>query len=267
MKKILLTVIAFTSFISCKDSDKKESDKLMAPEVKQQQKEVIKEKDSVQVMPVSHGSFAIVLNNKTLYVDPVGGVELYTELPKPNLVLITDIHGDHLDVKTLEGLVNDSLTIIAPKAVNDKLPPKLQNKTQIINNGDLDSYFDIQVEAIPMYNLREEAKKFHEKGRGNGYVLSHKGNRVYVSGDTEDIPEMRKLKDIDIAFICMNLPYTMTVESAADAVLDFKPKKVYPYHYRGTEGLSDIEKFKKIVNDSNSKIEIQFLNWYPESKR
>ena len=114
-----------------------------------------------------------------------------------------------------------------------------------------------------MYNLRDEALKFHTKDRGNGYVLTLGDERVYISGDTEDIPEMRKLKDIDIAFVCMNLPYTMTVESAASAVLDFKPKQVYPYHYRGTKGLSDVGKFKDIVNDADPEIEVIQLDWYP----
>ena len=121
----------------------------------------------------------------------------------------------------------------------------------------------ITIEAIPMYNLREEALKFHPKDRGNGYVLTLGDERIYISGDTEDIPEMRKLKDIDIAFVCMNLPYTMTVDNAASAVLDFKPKYVYPYHYRGTEGLSDVSKFKDIVNDGNPDIEVVQLDWYP----
>ena len=86
--------------------------------------------------------------------------------------------------------------------------------------------------------------------------------RIYISGDTEDIPEMRQLENIDIAFVCMNLPYTMTIKSAADAVLEFKPKKVYPYHYRGTEGLSDVEKFKSIVNEENKAIEVIQVDWY-----
>jgi L-ascorbate metabolism protein UlaG (beta-lactamase superfamily) len=113
-----------------------------------------------------------------------------------------------------------------------------------------------------MYNLREEALKFHTKGRGNGYILTINEERIYISGDTEDIPEMRALEDIDKAFVCMNLPYTMTVESAASAVLDFKPTVVYPYHYRGTDGLSDIEKFKTMVTNDNKDIEVVFLKWY-----
>ena len=113
-----------------------------------------------------------------------------------------------------------------------------------------------------MYNLREEALKFHTKGRGNGYVFSIDNQRIYFSGDTEDIPEMRALKNIDKAFVCMNLPYTMTVESAADAVLEFKPKEVYPYHYRGTVGLSDVAKFKSLVNKGNAEIKVVQLDWY-----
>lgn len=131
-----------------------------------------------------------------------------------------------------------------------------------MNNGDTQDLGPFSIEAIPMYNLREEALKFHEKGRGNGYVLNWNNQRIYISGDTEDIPEMRNLKDIDIAFVCMNLPYTMTVESAASAVLDFKPKKVYPYHYRGKDGMSDVDEFKSIVNKANPNIETVQLIWY-----
>ncbi len=113
-----------------------------------------------------------------------------------------------------------------------------------------------------MYNLRAEALKFHTEGRGNGYVLTANKERIYISGDTEDIPEMRNLKNIDKALVCMNLPYTMPIESAASAVLDFKPKQVYPYHYRGTEGLSDVSKFKSLVNEGDASIEVLLLDWY-----
>ncbi len=114
-----------------------------------------------------------------------------------------------------------------------------------------------------MYNLREEALKFHEKGRGNGYILEQKDERVYISGDTEDIPEMRQLQHIDRAFVCMNLPYTMPVEKAAEAVLDFKPTLVYPYHYRGSEGPSDVDKFRQLVHKGNPEIGVIQLDWYP----
>jgi L-ascorbate metabolism protein UlaG (beta-lactamase superfamily) len=114
-----------------------------------------------------------------------------------------------------------------------------------------------------MYNLPESQDSRHTKGRGNGYLITLAGKRLYVSGDTEDIPEMRQLKKIDAAFVCMNLPYTMDVKQAADAVLAFKPGIVYPYHYRGQGGLSDINEFKQIVNNKNSKIDVRLLDWYP----
>ena len=133
-----------------------------------------------------------------------------------------------------------------------------------MNNGDSLTMAGIEIRAIPMYNLREEAKDLHVKGRGNGYIIERDGTRIYIAGDTEDIPEMRDLKNIDIAFIPMNLPYTMPVEAAADAVLEFKPKKVYPYHYKGKEGLSDVGKFKNIVETNSVNIEVVQLDWYPD---
>ena len=142
-----------------------------------------------------------------------------------DFVLITDIHGDYLNKKTLEGLDLSNTTLIAPKVVVDKLPKDIAKTLIILNNGDDFKVDTIKIEAIPMYDIREEALKFHTKGRGNGYVLNIDDERIYISGDTEDIPEMRQLKDIDVAFISMNLPYTMTEKSAASAVLDFKPKK------------------------------------------
>ena len=153
-----------------------------------------------------------------------------------------------------------------PQAVADKMPDNFTPQIDVLNNGDAKERYDIKVEAIPMYNLREEAKDFHTKGRGNGYVLNMGDDRIYFSGDTEDIPEMRGLDDIDIAFVCMNLPYTMPVKSAASAVVDFKPKKVYPYHYRGTDGLSDVGMFKTWIMKSGAakEIEVVQLDWYPE---
>ena len=120
------------------------------------------------------------------------------------------------------------------------------------------------VEGVAMYNLPESSDSRHTKGRGNGYVLTLGGQRVYISGDTEDIPEMRALKDIDVAFICMNLPYTMDIDQAAGAVLEFLPLFVYPYHYRGGGGkFSDIDKFEQIVTDA-SDVQVIRHNWYPE---
>src|SRR5699024_3116838 len=117
------------------------------------------------------------------------------------------------------------------------------------------------IHAIPMYNLPQSPDAYHPKGRGNGYVLTIGGKRIYIAGDTEDTPEMRSLKNIDVAFIPMNLPYTMSVEQAAEGVLAFKPKIVYPYHYKG----SNIKKFKRLVNEKDADIEVRLRDWYPDS--
>ena len=116
-----------------------------------------------------------------------------------------------------------------------------------------------------MYNLPDDKDARHSKGRGNGYVLTLGGKRIYISGDTEDIPEMRALKSIDVAFVCMNLPYTMDINQAAGAVLEFKPKVVYPYHYRGQGGLAEVEGFKKLVNAGSKSIDVRLRNWYSGS--
>jgi L-ascorbate metabolism protein UlaG (beta-lactamase superfamily) len=225
---------------------------------------IIIAQDQIEIHPVNHGSFVMIYQGKAFYVDPVGDVELYKSYPDPTIILITDIHGDHLNLETLQSFNLEFTGIVAPQAVYDKLPKELQKKTQVLNNGDSNSYrmFGMTIEAIPMYNLREEALNFHPKGRGNGYIITLNGERIYISGDTEDIPEMRALNNIDKAFICMNLPYTMTIESAASAVLDFKPKVVIPYHYRGKNGLSDVDQFKSIVETQNNNIKVEILKWY-----
>ena len=222
-------------------------------------------KDTVKITPISHATAVISFENEIIYLDPTGGATVFSKFEKPTYVLITDVHGDHLNMKTLNELDLTSTTIIAPKAVADQLQNTSAKEIIIINNGEHKKFANFSVEAIPMYNLREEALKFHTKGRGNGYVVTINKERIYFSGDTEDIPEMRNLKNIDKAFVCMNLPYTMTIENAADAVLAFKPKEVYPYHYRGTEGLSDVEKFKEIVTKKNKTINVIQLDWYPKN--
>jgi L-ascorbate metabolism protein UlaG (beta-lactamase superfamily) len=215
------------------------------------------------INPISHATMVLSYGEDDIYVDPTGGAEAFTGLSQPNIVLITDIHGDHMDLETLKALDLSNATVIAPKAVVDKFSEDLKIGTTVtLNNGDSFTINGHTIEAIPMYNLREEALKFHSKGRGNGYVITIDGERIYISGDTEDIPEMRALENIDKAFICMNLPYTMTVASAVSAVLEFKPKQVYPYHYRGTEGFSDVQNFKTLVNQGDESIEVVQLKWY-----
>ncbi|OON66946.1 MBL fold metallo-hydrolase [Hymenobacter sp. CRA2] len=214
------------------------------------------------VQPITHGSVVFTWNGKTIYVDPYGGAEGYAGLAAPDVVLITDIHGDHLDPKTLAGLSLSKALLVVPPAVAEKLPAEYKAQRRVLRNGQRLDTLGMTVAAVPMYNLPEAPDAMHTKGRGNGYVLTLGGKNVYLSGDTEDIPEMRALKNIDVAFVCMNLPYTMDVQQAAQGVLAFKPAIVYPYHYRGQNGLSDVESFKKTVNAANKKIDVRLRNWY-----
>lgn len=209
------------------------------------------------VRPINHATFALEWQGKTIYVDPVGGAKRFEGLPRPDLILVTDIHGDHLEPATLTAVAADKTALIAPKAVVEKLAAGLRAKASVLANGENKTVLGIKIEAVPAYNTTPERRQFHAKGRGNGYVLNLGDKRIYISGDTEDIPELRALKDIDAAFICMNLPYTMTVEQAADAVREFKPKIAYPYHSRG----SDLEKFKQLVGTGRG-IDVRILKWY-----
>ena len=220
----------------------------------------------VEVIPIEHASTLLIHGNTTIYIDPVGEAEWYANYPTPDLVLITDIHWDHFNPKTLVALIQEGTSIIAPQAVADKMTPALLAKTSILTNGAVMNSNGMSIEAIPMNNLREEALDFHTKGRGNGYVITIDQKRIYFSGDTEDIEEMRSLKNIDMAFVCMNLPYTMTEASAADAVIAFSPKKVYPYHYRGKPNVSDVARFKNLIEKSTTKIEVIQLDWYPSDQ-
>ena len=263
--KIIICLISI-AFLNCKsDKNGGKTDSENKTEIATETVQAIK--SEIKITPISHATFILQCDSTVIYVDPVGGTSAFMGQPKPDLILVTDIHGDHMNAETLEGIATEKTQIVLPKIAKEQLSEKVKPQAIVISNGQSLSLNInkslIKIEAIPMYNLRPEALEFHSKGRGNGYVLNLGGQRVYISGDTEDIPEMRSLKDIDIAFVCMNLPYTMTVESAASAVLEFKPKKVYPYHYRGTGGLSDVDKFKDLVNEGDNTIEVVQLDWYP----
>lgn len=207
------------------------------------------------IHPVNHASFVMSWKGMTIYVDPVGGIAPYQDLPKPDLILVTDIHGDHLNAATLSALVNPTTPIVAPAAVRAQVPANLQQRIHLLANGETAREGDIGVEAVAMYNTTPERLQNHTKGRGNGYVLTFGATRVYIAGDTEPTPEMLALKNIDVAFLPMNLPYTMTPQQAAEAVHQFKPKIVYPYHYRG----QDTAAFARLVGKD---AEVRLRNWY-----
>ena len=215
------------------------------------------------IQPITHATLVLGYNKKTIYVDPTGGGASFAGLAAPDLILITDIHADHMDPKTIDAINRAGATLVVPQAVADKLPATTnKQKLVILKNGDKTEQAGISIRALPMYNLPEAPDAYHTKGRGNGYVLTIGGKNVYISGDTEDVPEMRALQNIDIAFVCMNLPYTMDVNQAAQGVLAFKPKVIYPYHYRG----QDVNTFKSLVNAGNKNIDVRLRNWYPAAQ-
>jgi L-ascorbate metabolism protein UlaG (beta-lactamase superfamily) len=207
----------------------------------------------LKITPIRHASLMIEAGGKVIQVDPWSQGN-YDGLPKADLILITDIHGDHLDPKAIAAVKKPETMIIAPAAV-----AKTVTEAQVMANGDNKAWSNFMIEAVPMYNIRRgpsEGKLFHDKGRGNGYVLTYGGMRIYIAGDTEGTPEMRAMKNIDVAFVPMNLPYTMTPEEAADAVKAFHPKVVYPYHYRE----SNTKAFASALQGSG--IDVRLRNWY-----
>lgn len=219
--------------------------------------------DSLSVTPISHASFVLSLSGQIIYNDPVGGKELYAQSPEPGIILVSDIHGDHFDADTIVQLMTERTVLMVPQAVKDMLPANLPGTTFVLSNDQTTVQKGITIAAIPMYNLPEATDARHTKGRGNGYVLESDGKRVYIAGDTDGISEMTSLQNIDVAFIPMNPPYTMTVEEAADAVVKFKPTTVHPYHYRTPEGLSDVASFKSLVEGMDPSIKVELLNFYP----
>ncbi|QUJ76680.1 MBL fold metallo-hydrolase [Sulfitobacter albidus] len=215
---------------------------------------------ALSIAPVSHASFVAQTPAGVIYVDPVGGSDKYGGFPPPDMVLITHEHGDHYDQPTLDGIVVEQTQIVANPAVFAMLPEAMQAKATEMANGDSGGFGDVSIEAIPAYNTTEERLNFHPEGRDNGYVLSFEGFRMYISGDTEDTPEMRALQNIDLAFVCMNLPFTMDARAAASAVAEFKPTYVYPYHFRGRDGgTQDPESFARMVGTDT---EVKIAEWY-----
>lgn len=208
----------------------------------------------IMVHPVSHASFVMEVPGMVIYVDPVGEPALYADKPDADLILITHHHGDHFDMATLRGIAKPATVFVVNQVVYDGLE-EFQTRAEVMNNGDVTLAGEFDLFAIPAYNLTEDRLQYHPEGRDNGYILDIFGTRVYIAGDTEDTLEMRALQDIDIAFLPMNLPYTMDIEAAADAVSAFQPTYVFPYHY----GDSDIDAFTAIVGDG---AEVLRGGWY-----
>ncbi len=215
---------------------------------------------TITVHPVAHASFVMETPAGTIYADPVGEASAYADFPAPDLILVTHEHGDHYNAETLAALMGEGTVLVVNPAVHAMLSDDMKARATSIGNGESTEALGVTIDAIPAYNITEGRLDFHPEGRDNGYVLTVDGFRVYISGDTEDTAEMRALENIDLAFLCMNLPFTMTAEAAASAVAEFQPKAVYPYHYRGRDnGTQDPAEFAAMVGDA---AEVKMGDWY-----
>ena len=207
----------------------------------------------VEITPIYHACAMIRAGGDTIYIDPAHPGDI-SGLHPASLILITDIHPDHMDTTDIAALSDSNTAIVAPAAVQATV-----TTAKTLANGETMQWHNWKITAVPMYNIvhtMPNGALFHTKGRGNGYVLTYGGKNFYFAGDTEGTPEMRALKNIDVAFVPMNLPYTMSPAEAADAVKAFKPKVVIPYHYRG----QDLQIFANAL--SGSGIEVRLLDWY-----
>jgi L-ascorbate metabolism protein UlaG (beta-lactamase superfamily) len=208
----------------------------------------------LKITCLGHGSLLLALAGKYIYIDPFGKVADYTRLPKADLVLITHEHFDHLDPQALQAMRTAQTVLVVSPACARQMPGCL-----VMKNGESSTVTGIPIEAVPAYNLvhkRPDGQPFHPKGAGNGYILTLGDLRLYIAGDTENIPEMKGLKNISVAFLPMNLPYTMTPEMVAEAAISFRPKILYPYHF----GDTDTAKLVKLLeNEPGIEVRIRRL--------
>ena len=209
---------------------------------------------NITITPLNHATLQVTHGSHVIDIDPVAQAN-FGSLAAPTIILVTDIHGDHLDPATIGKLKGAATKVVAPAAAAAKLEGAI-----VVGNGEKKEVDGVSIEAVPMYNLQRgpaPGQLFHDKGRGNGYILTLGGKRIYIAGDTECTPEMKALKNIDVAFLPMNLPYTMTPAEAADCVKAFKPSIVYPYHYRG----QDTQAFADALKGTAG-VEVRLRDWY-----
>ncbi len=207
----------------------------------------------LQITFIGHGTLMLAFDGKIIHVDPVGREADYSQLPKADLILITHEHQDHLDPAVLETLRTQQTEVVTTEICADRI-----EGGTVMKNGDVKTIGGLEIEAVPAYNIvhvRSEGNPFHPKGDGNGYIVNFGGKRVYLAGDTENIPEMKEIKAIDIAFLPMNLPYTMTPEMVADTAKCLMPKILYPYHYGETDPTQLVDLLKGV-----EEIEVRIRN-------
>jgi L-ascorbate metabolism protein UlaG (beta-lactamase superfamily) len=233
MNKFLITIIILFASILISAQDQFEKDTIPT------------DSGNLEITFIGHGTLMFTFNGKVIHADPFSKLADYSTLPKADIVLITHHHGDHCDPSAIEAIKKEKTTIILTEACTEKV-----SGGTIMKNGESKTIQGIEIEAVPAYNLvhkRDNGEPFHVKGTCNGYVITFGDKKVYVAGDTENVPEMKALKEIDIAFLPMNLPYTMTPEMVADAAKAFKPRILYPYHF----GETDISRIVELMKDED----------------
>lgn len=241
LKRIVITIIFTVMIIPVYSQDSPEMDKLTTSS------------GIVEMHFIGHGSLMFKVNGFVIFVDPVKSSGNYEFLPKPDLILITHEHGDHLDTKLIEEVKKPGTLLFCNQNSLARVPWGMA-----MSAGDRQEINNIVIEAVPAYNIVNESSPghpFHPKGSGIGYILSVGGKKIYIAGDTENIPEMKALRNIDVAFLPMNLPYTMTPAMVADAALAFKPKILYPYHF----GETDTNEIINLLKDSGITVRIRKL--------
>jgi len=210
------------------------------------------EKGDLEISFIGHASLMMECDGKVIHIDPFSRVWNYDHLGKADMILITHHHGDHLDPALIKRIRKTGAPVILP----ERCSKEVDNYT-LMKNGDRKKIMGILIEAVPAYNIkhkRDSGEPYHKKGEGNGYILTIGGKRIYIAGDTENTPEMKQLKNIDVAFLPMNLPYTMTEEMVADAAKTFRPGILYPYHCRG----SNLKKLEALLeNERNIKVALR----------
>lgn len=207
----------------------------------------------LKITLIGHGTLMFTFGNEIIHVDPFTKVADYEKLPKADVILITHEHHDHLDLKALALVRTEKTKVVLTEACSKQVKNGI-----IMKNGEVQTVNRLKIEAIPAYNLvhkRDNGQPFHPKGVGNGYIITFGNKRVYVAGDTENIPEMKSLQEIDCAFLPMNLPYTMTPEMVANAAEAFRPKILYPYHFGGT----DTSQLLRLLQDQKD-VEVRIRN-------